>query len=169
MKRRADGQDVATAVDSRRAARETRLRLAPAERAATTPHSRASAHPRPHPVFGVALAVRIVHMWQIRERALFTVLMGDSRGYDEWARRIAAGDWIGTRRLLPGAALSLFPRRHLPHRRARSTRRPHRPGGRSARPRARACAGRHGCSRRARLVAGLVAGASTRRRSSSTR
>ena len=21
--------------------------------------------------------------------------MGDSRGYDEWARRIAAGDWLG--------------------------------------------------------------------------
>ncbi len=26
----------------------------------------------------------------------FSVLMGDARGYDQWARRLAAGDWIGT-------------------------------------------------------------------------
>jgi tetratricopeptide (TPR) repeat protein len=47
-------------------------------------------------VFAVALAVRLVHLVQMRATPLFTVLMGDSRGYDEWARRIAAGDWIGT-------------------------------------------------------------------------
>jgi tetratricopeptide (TPR) repeat protein len=44
----------------------------------------------------VAFAVRLVHVWQIRDAPFFTVLMGDSRAYDEWARRIAAGDWIGT-------------------------------------------------------------------------
>jgi Flp pilus assembly protein TadD len=43
-----------------------------------------------------AFAIRLLYLWQIREAPLFTILMGDSKGYDEWARRIAAGDWIGT-------------------------------------------------------------------------
>ncbi len=47
-------------------------------------------------IFGVALAVRLVHVWQLRRSPFFSLLMGDSRGYDEWARRIAGGDWFGT-------------------------------------------------------------------------
>jgi tetratricopeptide (TPR) repeat protein len=43
----------------------------------------------------VALAVRLVHLWQIRRAPFFDVLMGDARAYDEWARQIAGGDWIG--------------------------------------------------------------------------
>jgi len=43
----------------------------------------------------VALLVRLVHVWQIRASPFFSLLMGDSRGYDEWARRIAGGDWLG--------------------------------------------------------------------------
>ena len=39
--------------------------------------------------------MRLVHVWQMRRSPFFTVLMGDSRGYDEWARRIAGGEWIG--------------------------------------------------------------------------
>ena len=31
----------------------------------------------------------------MRGSPFFTVLMGDSRSYDEWARRIAGGEWIG--------------------------------------------------------------------------
>jgi tetratricopeptide (TPR) repeat protein len=46
-------------------------------------------------IFAVALAVRLVHLWQIRRAPFFTVLLGDSRAYDEWAQRIAGGDWIG--------------------------------------------------------------------------
>jgi tetratricopeptide (TPR) repeat protein len=46
-------------------------------------------------VFAVALAVRLVHIWQIRRAPFFAVLIGDSRVYDEWARRIAGGDVIG--------------------------------------------------------------------------
>jgi tetratricopeptide (TPR) repeat protein len=46
-------------------------------------------------VFGVALAIRLVHLWQIRTAPFFTLLLGDARGYDEWAQRIAAGEWIG--------------------------------------------------------------------------
>jgi Tfp pilus assembly protein PilF len=46
-------------------------------------------------VFVVALGVRLVHVWQMRGTVYFSVLMADSRGYDAWARQIAAGDWIG--------------------------------------------------------------------------
>jgi tetratricopeptide (TPR) repeat protein len=46
-------------------------------------------------IFAVALAVRLAHVWQMRGSPFFTVLMGDSRSYDEWARRIAGGEWIG--------------------------------------------------------------------------
>jgi tetratricopeptide (TPR) repeat protein len=46
-------------------------------------------------VFGVALLVRLVHVWQLRRSPFFSLLMGDSRGYDEWAQRIAGGDWLG--------------------------------------------------------------------------
>ena len=31
-----------------------------------------------------------------RRSPFFDVLLGDAHGYDEWARRLAAGDWIGT-------------------------------------------------------------------------
>jgi tetratricopeptide (TPR) repeat protein len=43
-----------------------------------------------------AFLIRLLYLWQIRQAPFFTLLMGDSRGYDEWARRIAAGDWIGS-------------------------------------------------------------------------
>jgi tetratricopeptide (TPR) repeat protein len=46
-------------------------------------------------VFGIALLVRLVHVWQLRRSPFFSVLMGDARGYDEWARRIAGGEWLG--------------------------------------------------------------------------
>ncbi len=46
-------------------------------------------------IFVAALVVRLAHVWQIRSAPFFSVLMGDSHGYDEWARRIAGGDWIG--------------------------------------------------------------------------
>src|SRR5262245_55768749 len=46
-------------------------------------------------VFLLAFSLRLVHVWQIRQSPFFDVLLGDAHGYDEWARRIAAGDWIG--------------------------------------------------------------------------
>jgi tetratricopeptide (TPR) repeat protein len=46
-------------------------------------------------IFLLALILRLVHVWQLRESPFFEVLLGDARGYDEWARRIAGGDWIG--------------------------------------------------------------------------
>ena len=39
--------------------------------------------------------MRLLHIWQIRAAPFFAALMGDSHGYDEWAQRIAAGDWLG--------------------------------------------------------------------------
>src|SRR5262245_22820041 len=52
--------------------------------------------PRHHLViFGLALIVRIIHLWQIRQAPFFTLLMGDAAGYDAWARAIEAGDWRG--------------------------------------------------------------------------
>ncbi|MGE0363640.1 MAG: tetratricopeptide repeat protein [Vicinamibacterales bacterium] len=47
-------------------------------------------------VFAAALALRLVHVWQMRATPYFAVLMGDARGYDQWAVRLAAGDWIGS-------------------------------------------------------------------------
>src|ERR1700674_3011701 len=46
-------------------------------------------------IFVCALAVRLIHIWQIRRAPFFDVLMGDARGYDAWAKRIANGDWLG--------------------------------------------------------------------------
>ncbi len=46
-------------------------------------------------IFLVALAVRLVHVYQLRASPFFDILLGDAHGYDEWARRIAGGEWIG--------------------------------------------------------------------------
>src|SRR5947207_13514109 len=46
-------------------------------------------------IFAVAFTLRIIHIWQMRKAPFFTLLMGDARGYDEWAQRIAGGAWIG--------------------------------------------------------------------------
>jgi 4-amino-4-deoxy-L-arabinose transferase-like glycosyltransferase len=48
-------------------------------------------------VFLVALAVRAVYFWQIRDAAAFSLILGDAEGYDTWARGIASGDWLGSR------------------------------------------------------------------------
>ena len=47
-------------------------------------------------IFGVALVLRLVHLWQLGGSPFGELLLGDSAGYDRWARRIAGGDWIGT-------------------------------------------------------------------------
>src|SRR3974377_1358387 len=46
-------------------------------------------------IFAVALAVRLVHLWSMRNSPFFDVLLGDAQSYDTWARQIAAGDWMG--------------------------------------------------------------------------
>lgn len=44
----------------------------------------------------VALLLRVWHLWQLQATPYASVLLGDARGYDAWARRLAAGDWIGS-------------------------------------------------------------------------
>jgi tetratricopeptide (TPR) repeat protein/4-amino-4-deoxy-L-arabinose transferase-like glycosyltransferase len=47
-------------------------------------------------IFLVAFAVRLIHVWQLRGTPFFDTLLGDANGYDQWAQRLAAGDWIGS-------------------------------------------------------------------------
>lgn len=47
-------------------------------------------------VFTVALAVRLLHLWQLSATPFATVLLGDALSYDTWARTLADGDWWGT-------------------------------------------------------------------------
>ncbi len=47
-------------------------------------------------IFFGALAIRLLHLWQMRGTPYFSTLMGDARGYDQWAQRLATGDWVGT-------------------------------------------------------------------------
>lgn len=47
-------------------------------------------------VFLVALAVRGLHLLFFRSAAFFSLLVGDAQAYDAWARRLAAGDWLGS-------------------------------------------------------------------------
>ncbi len=44
-------------------------------------------------VFALALIVRIIYLFQIRDLIYFDHLVGDAKGYDAWARRLAAGEW----------------------------------------------------------------------------
>lgn len=46
-------------------------------------------------LWAVALAVRLVYLWEVSDSPLWLVRMGDARSYDAWARRLAAGDWLG--------------------------------------------------------------------------
>jgi Flp pilus assembly protein TadD len=43
-----------------------------------------------------AVAARLAFILQIRKSPLAQVLVGDARQYDEWAARIASGDWLGS-------------------------------------------------------------------------
>lgn len=58
-------------------------------------HNRAEAYATGIAIFCAALALRLLHLWQLRHSPFFQMLLGDARGYDEWAQRIAAGEWIG--------------------------------------------------------------------------
>ena len=47
-------------------------------------------------IFAVALALRALHLWQLRASPFLEVELGDAGVYSAWARRIAAGDWLGS-------------------------------------------------------------------------
>ena len=46
-------------------------------------------------VIAAAFFLRLIYLIQIEAIPLFYELAGDGRTYDEWAQRIAAGDWLG--------------------------------------------------------------------------
>jgi 4-amino-4-deoxy-L-arabinose transferase-like glycosyltransferase len=47
-------------------------------------------------IFVFALALRALHLWQLRASPFLEARLGDGFVYDAWARRIAAGDWLGS-------------------------------------------------------------------------
>ena len=47
-------------------------------------------------IFATALVVRLIHIWQLGGSPFADLLLGDSAGYDRWARELAAGDWLGS-------------------------------------------------------------------------
>jgi tetratricopeptide (TPR) repeat protein len=46
-------------------------------------------------IFSIAFVLRLIYLFQIESIPLFYHLAGDGWTYDEWARRIAAGAWLG--------------------------------------------------------------------------
>ncbi|HEX7184349.1 MAG TPA: glycosyltransferase family 39 protein [Thermoanaerobaculia bacterium] len=47
-------------------------------------------------ILAVALVLRLVHWWAVRDEPFFAGLAMDSQEYDRWAREIAGGDWLGS-------------------------------------------------------------------------
>ena len=47
-------------------------------------------------VAGFALLLRLVYLKEMSGTPFFAVLIGDGKAYDEWAQRIAGGQWIGS-------------------------------------------------------------------------
>lgn len=47
-------------------------------------------------LFGLALAVRLLHFAAMRHSMLYELLLGDASQYDHWAQQVAAGDWLGS-------------------------------------------------------------------------
>jgi len=46
-------------------------------------------------IWVLAFALRCLYLWQIAHAPFYDLRLGDADAYDAWARRIAAGDWIG--------------------------------------------------------------------------
>ena len=46
-------------------------------------------------IFLVALALRLLYLWDVSDQVFFRQLVVDQESYDLWATRIAGGDWIG--------------------------------------------------------------------------
>jgi 4-amino-4-deoxy-L-arabinose transferase-like glycosyltransferase len=47
-------------------------------------------------IFMLALALRLLHLLQIRHAPFHDLLLGDSLRYHHWAGQLAAGDWLGS-------------------------------------------------------------------------
>jgi len=47
-------------------------------------------------IFALALFVRILHLLSIRNAPFFSLALGDAQVYQDWANRIASGNWLGS-------------------------------------------------------------------------
>ena len=47
-------------------------------------------------ILAVGAIVRVVHLWALHRSPLFSLLQLDARYYDQWAREIAGGKWVGS-------------------------------------------------------------------------
>ncbi len=45
----------------------------------------------------LALTLRCIYLWELKDSPLTSVLFSDSAVYDEWAREIAQGEWSSER------------------------------------------------------------------------
>jgi len=59
-------------------------------------------------IFLLALALRVLYLYQIRELPFFDHHVGDAEAYIGWAQRIAAGDWLGDRVFYQAPAYPYF-------------------------------------------------------------
>jgi tetratricopeptide (TPR) repeat protein len=59
-------------------------------------------------IFALALGLRLFYLAQVEPLPSFEHLLVDARSYDEWAQRIAAGDWLGDRVFYQAPAYPYF-------------------------------------------------------------
>ena len=81
-----------------------RSKVSKRQPSATSEPARVTAPPAPRPgprwavwltaIGAGAMTLRLIYLFQLRDAPVFATLLGDGRGYDEWAVRIAAGDPI---------------------------------------------------------------------------
>ncbi len=46
-------------------------------------------------IFVLALSVRLLHVFQLRDAPFFAIKLGDAGFFDTWAHELAGGDWLG--------------------------------------------------------------------------
>lgn len=59
-------------------------------------------------VFALALVLRLVYLQQVDSLPFFEFPLIDARSYDQWAQRIAAGDWLGSETFYQAPAYPYF-------------------------------------------------------------
>ncbi len=59
-------------------------------------------------VFALALVLRLVFLWQVQSIPFIEHPISDARAYDEWAQRIAAGNWFGDQAFYQAPAYPYF-------------------------------------------------------------
>lgn len=76
-------------------ARPIPRRVPPATPISHAPQSTGHAILQATVIFVLAITVRALHLFLMRDSLLYEVLVCDARQYDGWAQRIAGGQWLG--------------------------------------------------------------------------